>query len=392
MEPGGREHFDLRALLAAVAESPPVAAVDVLSVELAKRLGARDVQFLIADFSGDAVVRLTHSGFGLGFRSYGEDAAETVLLEGTAYEWTIRSQRPQMVPDPAGSRVLAPVTDRGDVIGVLELVVPEVPDRETLNYITAAAHAFGYVVIANRRFTDLFEWGQRSGPYSLAAEIQRRLLPPSLTCEAGQFTLSGALVPAGRVGGDSFDYSLDRDTLHVSLTDAMGHEVDAAILSTLVGASLRNSRRVGASMLDQATLANKAVLDHARPDQLVTGQLLRFDLVVGTAHMVNAGHPKPVRISNGQVEHVPLASDLPFGTFPGTQYSAQQLPLRPGDRILLLTDGLIDHVGDDLPDLLTSTRGMHPRETVRELTRAAERQVGGDLHDDATALCIDWYG
>lgn len=369
-----------------------MAAVDVLSWELAKRLGARDVQFLIADLSGDAVIRLTHSGFGLGFRSYGEDAAETVPLEGTVYEWTIRSQRPQMVPDAAGSRVLAPVTDRGDVIGVLELVVPAVPDRQAMNYITAAAHAFAYVVIANRRFTDLFEWGQRTGPYTLAAEIQRRLLPPSLTCEAGQFTLAGALVPAGRVGGDTFDYSLDRDTLHVSLTNAMGHEVDAAILSTLVVSSLRNSRRVGASMLEQASLANKAILDHARPDQLVTGQLLRFDLVIGTAHMVNAGHPKPVRISGGQVEHVPLASDLPFGAFPGTQYVAQPLPLRPGDRILLLTDGLIDQVGEDLSELVNATRGMHPRETVRELTHAAEREVGGDLQDDATALCIDWYG
>ena len=53
-----------------------------------------------------------------------------------------------------------------------------------------------YVVIAARQHTDVFEWGHRSTPFALAAEIQRRLLPLSYTCEAGQFTLAGWLEPA----------------------------------------------------------------------------------------------------------------------------------------------------------------------------------------------------
>jgi hypothetical protein len=50
---------------------------------------------------------------------------------------------------------------------------------------------------------------------SLAAEIQHRLLPGSYTCEAGQFTLAAWLEPAGNVGGDTFDFALERDTLHL---------------------------------------------------------------------------------------------------------------------------------------------------------------------------------
>ena len=87
----------------------------------------------------------------------------------------------------------------------------------------SAAHALAYVVIANRRHTDLFESVQRNAPFSLAAEIQRRLLPSAFTCEAEQFTFAGWLEPASHVGGDTFDYSVDRDALHVSMTDAMGH-------------------------------------------------------------------------------------------------------------------------------------------------------------------------
>ena len=115
-----------------------------------------------------------------------------------------------------------------------------------------AAHALAYVVIANRRFTDLFEWGQRSVPLSLAAEIQHRLLPGAYTCEAGQFTLAGWLEPAGNVGGDTFDFALERDMLHFSMTDAMGHEVAAALLATLMVGGLRNARRAGVGLAEQA--------------------------------------------------------------------------------------------------------------------------------------------
>src|SRR3954451_12035180 len=81
-----------------------------------------------------------------------------------------------------------------------------------------------------RRFTDLFEWGQRSVPLLLAAEVQHRLLPEAFTCEAGQFTLAAWLDPAGEVAGDTFDFAMERDTLHLSMTDAMGHSIDASIL------------------------------------------------------------------------------------------------------------------------------------------------------------------
>lgn len=52
----------------------------------------------------------------------------------------------------------------------------------------------------------------------------------------------GALVPADSVGGDTYDYTLDRETVHVSVTDAMGHDVGAALLAMVLVAALH--RRV----------------------------------------------------------------------------------------------------------------------------------------------------
>jgi len=56
---GGSE-LDLAKLLAAVENAPPVAAADVVALQLAEAMGALDVSFLIADFSGDLLIRLTH--------------------------------------------------------------------------------------------------------------------------------------------------------------------------------------------------------------------------------------------------------------------------------------------------------------------------------------------
>jgi hypothetical protein len=71
------------------------------------------------------------------------------------------------------TRILAPVTSRGEAVGVLELVLPFEPEPITVEDVDLAAHQLACMVIANRRYTDLFEWGQRTVPLSLAAEIQR---------------------------------------------------------------------------------------------------------------------------------------------------------------------------------------------------------------------------
>lgn len=383
-------------MLRAAEETAPVGAVDVVAAQLAARLDAHDVSFLIADYSGNALVRLSRTGSGAGRRSIGEDAATTVPLSGSIYEQVIRSQRVRVLPQDGGVLLAAPVTNRGDVIGVLEARLPgEHPGDEVVAEVAATAHLLGYIVIANDRFTDLFEWGQRSAPMTLAGEIQRRLLPSALTCEAGPFTIAGSLEPAGRVGGDTFDYSLDRGTLHVSLTDAVGHGVDAALLSTLIVGSLRNSRRNGASVTAQAAAAHEALEARSSSDEFVTGQILRVDLATGTAEIVNGGHPHPFLLRGGRVEVVELNVDPPFGMLSDTAYRAHSLALKPGDRVLLVTDGLTDernllHI--DIADLLTKTGNLHPREVVQHITRTVARAAGRDMRDDATAVCLDWYG
>src|SRR5436305_2763966 len=391
---GENRHFplNLNSLLAAVEAAPPVAAADVLAGALAEAIDAREVRFFIADFSGQSLIRLGHA-VGTG-RFQGKETAEHVALVGTPHGRALAAQVVEVINEEGGARLFAPVTSRGEAVGVLELGLEDFPAEQTWVDLALAGHFLAYVVIANRRYTDLFEWGQRSVPLSLAAEIQHRLLPGAFTCEAGQFTLAAWLQPAGEIGGDTFDFSLERETLHVSLTDAMGHTMDAALLATVLVGALRNARRRGVELAEQVRLANDALAEQAGESQFVTGLVVRIDLPAATAGIVNAGHPPPLRLRAGQVERVHLEADRPFGLQAGGGYRVQALPLEAGDRLMFVTDGMLerDAAGVNIAALLTAGSGMHAREAVQHLTRAVLQATGGQLQDDATALCLDWHG
>lgn len=388
---GQPPRVDLRSLLAQAEAAAPVDVVDAVADSLLTMLGAREVSFLIVDFSGRSLTRL--GGTGAAARPDADDA-ERVPLDDTPHGEAVAGQRAVLVREGGGVRVLAPVTSRGEAIGVLEVALPYEPEPATAHDVELAAHELAYLVIASRRFTDLYESGQRTIPLSLAAEIQRRLLPSAFTCEAGQFTLAAWLEPAAEVSGDTFDFSLDRGALHLSMTDAMGHSVASSLLATVLVGSLRNTRRSGASLLEQAEGAHNALLDHAADAGFVTGQLARFDLHAGTARIVNAGHPLPFRVRDGHAEQLRLEADPPFGAMPASTWRAQELPLRPGDRLVFVTDGMLERnaSGVDVRGLLEQTRALHPREAIQELLKAVLSACDGFLLDDAAALCLDWAG
>ena len=114
----------------------------------------------------------------------------------------------------------------------------------------------------------------------------------------------------------------------------------------------------------------------------------------GALDLVNAGHTAPYLARGGAVTSVELPADLPLGLFPGSTYRSTTVPLAAGDRLVVVTDGMLERAAAslDLAGHVRQTHELHPREATRALADLVIEASDGILADDAALLVLDWHG
>jgi serine phosphatase RsbU (regulator of sigma subunit) len=387
----------LGGLIRELDRAAPTDLVEVCRTWVVENLGVQDCALLLADYSETTLEPAPGA----------EGTVELSRLDvddsaaGAAY----RQQRAVQDAMPTASGAAAestvtylPVSMRTERLGVLAVVHRATNGMDLLTILNDVAQVLAYVLTGARRYTDQFETLRRRRDLGLAAEIQWELLPV-LAYELPRFSIAGALEPAYDIGGDTFDYAVSAQLLTVSITDAVGHGLRAAMLSSLTVSAMRNTRRAGSTILDQARTANRHLTEQFAPAEFVTGLLLQIDVLTGQGCIVNAGHPPPLLLREEAVSIVNLSAEAPLGLSADTDYQLQAIKLLPGDRLLLLTDGIAEahDVGgpqfglDRVADMLRSHAELPPVEFVRLLTKAVTDYRNGPLADDATAVCLDWY-
>ncbi|WP_433529629.1 PP2C family protein-serine/threonine phosphatase [Micromonospora sp. CA-263727] len=289
-----------------------------------------------------------------------------------------------------------PVSMRGERRGVLR--VGPVADAELLAGLAEIATALAHELAAVDPGTDVYRTARRSRRLTLAAEVQWELLPGRSRIRPS-FSLAGQLEPAYAVRGDSFDWSDDGERVWTATINGMGEGVAASMLSTLATCALRNARRAGVPLADQAALADQAIYALHRGQQHVATLLLEVDLRSGLLTAVDAGSPRLVLLRAGEVSVQPLEEQFPLGMFEGTHYREQHLQLQRGDRLFMLSDGVVEASGQNvrygesaLDRMLRRTGPMSPLDAVRSLLGDLRAFVAGDLTDDAVVVCLDWFG
>ncbi|CAM5596772.1 Magnesium or manganese-dependent protein phosphatase OS=Streptomyces glaucescens OX=1907 GN=SGLAU_25655 PE=4 SV=1 [Streptomyces glaucescens] len=306
----------------------------------------------------------------------------------------------EVLPD-GRARVHLPVTVRGDRLGVLSVTLAGSAEAHKYQAELAdVAEVLGHEVVVAERDTDIYLQARRKDRLTLAAEMQWQLLP-GRSCVRPEYELGAQLEPAYAIFGDNFDWSATADHLMLYVTNGMGEGIEASLLTNLAINALRNARRAGIPLADQAALADQAVYAHYRGRRYLSMLMFDFEIATGRARVVDAGSPQMFRLRDGTVERISFEAQLPLGMFEETDYVAQEFRAEPGDRLIFVSDGVYavasprgETYGDAaLARAIQSTRLLSaaevPRAILRELTGHRGRAVPDD---DALVVCLDWHG
>ncbi|MFE1442347.1 PP2C family protein-serine/threonine phosphatase [Streptomyces sp. NPDC058739] len=377
-----------RALRAAA----PHELLDVLRAVLIDQYGAEDAELFLADYSL-TVLRPV---------SARRHAPESVSLYSSPAGRAFGSQSPYREAVRDGRAALhLPVSVRGERLGVLTVTLPEggIAQRYE-SELLEVADVLGREVLVAERDTDVYLQARRKDRLTLAAEMQWQLLP-GRSCSRPEYDLGAQLEPAYDIFGDNFDWSAGADNLMLYVTNGMGEGIEASLLTNLAINALRNARRAGISIADQAALADQAVYAHYRGRCYLSVLMFDFDLVTGRASVVDAGSPQLLRLRDGVVERVDFEAQLPLGMFEETDYVAQEFQAVPGDRLVFVSDGVhavASPKGEAygvaaLARAIQSTRLLPAADVPRALLRELSGYRGEHLpDDDALVLCLDWHG
>ncbi|MFJ9775929.1 PP2C family protein-serine/threonine phosphatase [Kitasatospora sp. NPDC101157] len=365
--------------------------------EAARALGADGARVFLADVQQHSLVPLPGPGPG----EYGHPVDIEGTLGGRAY----RLQQTQLSagPPPTG---WFPLVDGIERIGVLRIegrLHGAAPDGRTIERCEALAALVALVVVSKSAYSDVIVEAGRRQPMSLQAELLWAFLPPR-TIGTRDVTSSAVLEPAYDVGGDAFDHAVARGHLHVSVFDAMGHDLASGGASSVALAACRSTRRSGGGLVDIARTIDRA-LARWIPDRLLTAVIVDLDTATGELSWVNCGHPPPLLIRDTRVvpDALRRSPELPLG-LGFHQHGPQPVHharLQPGDRLLVYTDGVTEArsaagelFGEHrLTDTLVHhmAGGAPAPEALRRLVRALLAHQDHQLRDDATIALAEWH-
>ncbi|TMQ99991.1 serine/threonine-protein phosphatase [Actinomadura soli] len=308
------------------------------------------------------------------------------------------SQR--IVQEPArgdgGRLVHLPLSVQGERLGVLTVGLPDGGPGWLEDFAVVLARA---LKLADPS-TDLFRRVRRRTRLTLAAEIQWELLPAP-SCDAAEFHFAGQLEPAYAVWGDNFDWAASEERLTLTVSNGMGSGTDAAVLTHLAISALRNARRSGGDLAEQAALADQTLFARHRGERHVSTLLLEFDLATGRVRAVDAGSPIIFRVRGGAAEEIGFDAQMPLGMFGDTLYAVEEFTVEPGDRLVLVSDGVhaalspsgVPFTRSALALALRATRMQEPPEAVRTMIRHfLDFHEDAEPVDDAVIVCLDWTG
>lgn len=238
--------------------------------------------------------------------------------------------------------------------------------------------------------------------HHIADMLQQALIPPATPRRIGGYRFAMAYKAAmeeASVGGDFYDvFEMGEGRIGVLIGDVTGKGLKAAMRVSAARYSIRSYAYLDPRPGRVLTLANRALYrDDPEEGSMLTAFFAVIDSRVGIMTYSNAGHEPPIVLrGEGDCRFIILPG-LPMGITDKVNYEEESVRLDPGDRVLLLTDGITEArcVGSELfgtHGVLEALKGLGGA-TIEELAsgilEAAKDFANRTLHDDAAVLAVE---
>lgn len=228
-----------------------------------------------------------------------------------------------------------------------------------------------------------------------ARVIQESLLPDSAP-DSEVYEIHGVSRPAEVVGGDIFDYIyLPDSVLGVTIGDASGHGLPAALLARDAITGLRMGIECGAGVVQTVERLNR-VVHHAELSSNFISLFYGEFQPDGRVCYCNAGHNPPLLMSEGKLTKLSRGG-LVLGPDPSAEYSRGDVRMKAGDTLMMYTDGIIEAENpheeqfgmDRLGGVISGTGSGDARSLVEDVFEAADHfSAGNRQRDDMTVVVV----
>jgi serine phosphatase RsbU (regulator of sigma subunit)/pSer/pThr/pTyr-binding forkhead associated (FHA) protein len=212
--------------------------------------------------------------------------------------------------------------------------------EDDLRVLTALANVAAAKIENVRLLEESLEKRRMEEDMRMAAEIQTGLLPSSAPRIPG-WDLAGSNQPCRTVGGDYYDFAVERGRLLLALGDVSGKGTGAALLMTVLRAAVR-AHWMEPSLADAVSRINRTVCQNVPSSKYVTFFLASLDPATGRLDYVNAGHNPPILVrAGGDVDKLTFGG-LVLGIFEGVSYEGGNVVMEQGDTLIVYSDGVTE--------------------------------------------------
>jgi phosphoserine phosphatase RsbU/P len=197
-------------------------------------------------------------------------------------------------------------------------------------------------------------------------------------------SLQAKSVPCLAIGGDFYDVVVLDDCVCAAIADISGKGVPAAIVAATLQGIIHGQMLTGQSLADIAALVNRFLCTR-KVNKYATMILLKL-FHDGSIEFVNCGHVPPVHVNAAGITRLE-EGNLVVGLLPGATYESAHFKLAPGDRILLVTDGITEAentLGEQFGDVGLDSIVRHS--SINEILEHIARFQGPNQPDDDLTL------